>query len=75
MKFKIRRIRDRTTPFDADKINERIKELNSHKCQKCSNNKGTTELHICPYQTEINDNFEWECNCCDSCFYECAMDI
>lgn len=28
----------------------------------------------CPYADEIN-NDQTPCNCCDSCRYECAMDI
>jgi hypothetical protein len=43
------------------------------KCQCCGINDGT-DLHKCPYATEINDSTE-PCNCCKGCEYECYMDI
>ena len=45
------------------------------KCQFCNKNDGTSELHVCPYKSEINDNEEDLCNCCEDCQHECAMDI
>lgn len=33
------------------------------------------ELHTCPFQTEINDDYAYECNCCDDCMDNCCMDI
>jgi hypothetical protein len=38
--------------------------------------KGVAEsLHHCPYASEINDDHEEKCTCCDECTHECAMDI
>lgn len=33
------------------------------------------EDHSCPYQEDINDDYETKCNCCRECRHECAMDI
>ena len=32
-------------------------------------------LHECPYQSEINDNDEFKCNCCEDCAQECRDSI
>lgn len=39
----------------------------------CSNEP--TELHACPFRVEINDDRETQCTCCESCTYECAMEV
>lgn len=44
------------------------------KCQQCNINEGK-ELHTCPFESEINDNEEIKCNCCDDCTTDCAMEI
>lgn len=31
--------------------------------------------HACPYRSEIHDDAESLCNCCEDCTRECAMDI
>ena len=31
--------------------------------------------HECPYQTEINDDYDFRCTCCDECAQDCADDI
>ena len=53
-------------PEEATKVSE---------CQNCKKKPGTDELHSCPYQEEINNNFKAECNCCEFCQNECAMEI
>ena len=45
------------------------------KCQSCENLTGTSELHSCPYQADINNDDSEHCNCCNDCSHECAMDI
>lgn len=30
--------------------------------------------HTCPFKEEINSSLD-ECECCNECTYECAMDI
>lgn len=45
------------------------------KCEKCGSNEGTDELHSCPYAEEIANDCTETCNCCDTCYYECCMDI
>lgn len=31
--------------------------------------------HTCPFKAEIGDDYESECNCCDECQGECAMEV
>lgn len=42
-------------------------------CNGCG--KDGQEDHGCPYREEINNNHEFQCNCCRNCRHECAMDI
>ena len=44
-------------------------------CESCRKNEGTDKLHSCPFAEEIWDNHSADCNCCDDCSYQCAMDI
>jgi hypothetical protein len=44
-------------------------------CGRCGSDGGTEEPHSCPYSCEINDDYSENCNCCDSCSHECAMDV
>jgi len=32
-------------------------------------------MHTCPYKTEINNDKEALCNCCDECTLECVDNI
>lgn len=43
-------------------------------CEKCNKNPGN-EPHTCPYQEDVNDDYETLCNCCDECMHECSQDI
>jgi hypothetical protein len=43
------------------------------KCDKCD--KEGMVSHSCPYQSDINEDREYQCNCCEDCTNECAMDI
>lgn len=36
---------------------------------------GSTELHSCPYNREINDDPDTLCNCCPDCEGKCRDDI
>jgi hypothetical protein len=31
--------------------------------------------HTCPFQTEINDDEDFLCECCEACERECSDDI
>lgn len=44
------------------------------KCSHCKRNDAQEE-HTCPYQSEINDDNESLCDCCDECTDNCLMDI
>lgn len=68
-------------------IHELIKELESFgkpeeettpqdlkKCPHCDN-LASSEFHKCPYKEDVNNDSESECNCCEKCTHECAMDI
>lgn len=41
---------------------------------KCGKNPAS-EPHPCPYQIDINDNYESTCTCCAECEQNCADDI
>jgi hypothetical protein len=43
-------------------------------CSSCRKNPASVS-HTCPYQSEINNDDEFECDCCDECTYQCAQDI
>ena len=58
-----------------DLVVQDIKENSmKKKCDRCKKNDAE-KLHTCPYQTEINDNFKFKCNCCEDCKAECCMEI
>jgi hypothetical protein len=42
-------------------------------CPKCDNE--AEPEHTCPYASEIYDDEETLCTCCEQCSYQCAMDI
>lgn len=31
--------------------------------------------HACPFQSDVNNDEDYTCDCCGECEYECAMDI
>ena len=41
----------------------------------CSCGNEGEEEHSCPWQSDINNDDEYMCNCCDSCSSNCAEDI
>lgn len=43
-------------------------------CQNCKTAEGLAP-HPCPYQSDVNDDSETECNCCESCQHNCADEI
>lgn len=43
-------------------------------CDSCSKNP-ENESHVCPYRSEICDDCETECNCCDECTHNCVESI
>lgn len=53
----------------------KIKKPKKEKCQSCGKKEATSELHSCPYASEINDDDSESCNCCPDCEYECCMAI
>lgn len=45
------------------------------KCDECNGCSGEWP-HLCPYQTNVRNNFNPEfCNCCDACKTACASAI
>lgn len=42
-------------------------------CEKCHKVQGD-ELHECPYQVDVFDDYSYLCNCCDECERECQDD-
>jgi hypothetical protein len=62
--------------YDISKILHQIKEDNGG----CGGRSGCTgvatdESHSCPYQNDVNNDPDYQCNCCEDCEHECAMDI
>jgi flavoprotein len=47
---------------------------NIEKCQSCKTNDGEEE-HQCPYKSDICNDMDYKCNCCNPCKTQCAMDI
>jgi hypothetical protein len=43
-------------------------------CPRCEKT-ASEELHPCPYQCEINDDYSNYCVCCEDCTYQCHMDV
>lgn len=43
-------------------------------CQRCHIQPGVDD-HTCPYNEDINGDYESKCNCCADCTHECCMDI
>lgn len=43
------------------------------KCDRCGG--PGEDPHPCPFAEEIHEDSETQCNCCESCTEECAMDI
>ena len=49
------------------------KRQNGDLC-KCGN-EGTKESHGCPYQKDVNNDYDFTCNCCKACMHECCTDV
>lgn len=43
-------------------------------CEGCGGEDSVLPMHTCPYKEELGGGCD-ECNCCDRCANECAMDI
>lgn len=50
------------------------KIFDKDKCSQCQSNP-VSEIHYCPYSSEMDEDCEEECNCCDECMGNCALDI
>ena len=48
-------------------------EYTGIECPRCNEKTGVVDT--CPYDEDVYNNPESECECCPSCRYECAMDI
>lgn len=46
-----------------------------NKCESPRCSAEGVDLHVCPYASEINNDDESLCNCCDGCAYQCGRDI
>lgn len=42
---------------------------------KCTCKEDSIEPHTCPFSEEIYNDGVTECNCCDYCTHQCAMDV
>lgn len=41
----------------------------------CKCGAGGIAMHPCPYRSDVNDDEDTLCNCCEGCTTECAEDI
>jgi len=53
--------------------NKRLERL-LHNCPRCRREKKES-YHTCPYQCDMNGDYEYQCTCCDSCYNSCLGDI
>ena len=44
------------------------------KCSRCGK-ETDGDIHTCPYQCEIHDDYEDCCDCCEECEEQCCEDI
>lgn len=44
------------------------------KCQSCKTAEAAP-LHVCPFLSDVHNDDESKCNCCDECATNCAMEI
>lgn len=66
-------IRALVPPADCGDCNPLAPDMNIEMC-KCGNNPATLP-HSCPYKSDINDDSNTLCTCCDECKQNCADDI
>ena len=42
---------------------------------KCKCGAEGRDEHTCPFKSEINDDEETKCNCCEACTHDCLWDV
>lgn len=52
---------------------ETLRTIGEPKCDKCAR-RGQAP-HACPYQSEIHDDSETLCTCCEACEGQCSDDV
>jgi hypothetical protein len=53
-----------------DVMNAVLKYDNTKLCKKCGKNPAL-KAHPCPFESDINDDKLFRCDCCESCQLEC----
>lgn len=53
---------------------EKVGEVNNPD-NKCGCGSSGVKLHSCPYESEINEDVDTLCNCCESCESFCGEEI
>lgn len=48
--------------------------MSEEKCERDGCENEACELHTCPFKSDINNDDETLCNCCDSCKRSCWED-
>jgi hypothetical protein len=63
--------------YNFIKIDEVKKEMKKEveKVIGCNCAGATEDLHTCPFKTEIHDDHETLCDCCDYCQEQCRYEI
>jgi len=54
-------------------MEEEITYEEEYTCDKCG--KPGSSPHSCPYQSDVNEDNNFLCNCCDDCMQNCLDDI
>ena len=60
-----------------DYVNLLILKRTNEMCDSLYNcdNENTPEPHSCPYEEDINENYDEVCTCCVECQGDCALEI
>jgi hypothetical protein len=62
-----------TTDNDAIAENKTFDIIVNGKCMNCSN--AGLPKHNCPFKIDLDHDYVFFCNCCDSCCHECILII
>jgi len=44
-------------------------------CLQCERGTPALALHYCPFRWEVDDDKDFECECCEECMEQCSRDI
>jgi hypothetical protein len=59
----------------AAELNGKRPKCDGHACKARWKPNLAEPLHDCPYQSDVNNNTDYRCSCCDACRQNCADDV